>query len=198
MALTGEDNARLVAAAALGDQSAWDALVAQYNGLLWSIARGFRLGTADAGDVVQNTWLRLVENLDRLVQPDRVDGWLATTVRRECLQLLRRTSRDRAAAVTSEWLDDLPADVAPLDAGLLVAERDAALWRAFESLSDPCRRLLRVLMAWPAPTYRQASAALDMPVGSIGPARQRCLGTLRGLLSVDELLSEGATVRDEP
>src|ERR1700743_1021445 len=65
-------NGELVAAAAAGDQKAWDALVDRFTSLLWNIARQYRLSPADAADVVQTTWLRLVENLDRIAEPDRV------------------------------------------------------------------------------------------------------------------------------
>src|SRR5438093_11326126 len=89
-----ETRALLVAAAG-GDQAAWDAIVSNYGSLLWSIARSYRLSAADAGDVVQLTWLRLVENIDRIADPDRLPGWLATTIRRECLQLIRRAGREQ-------------------------------------------------------------------------------------------------------
>ena len=68
---------------------------------------------------------------------------------------------------------DLPdaASDSALDARLLSAERDAALWRAFSRISERCGALLRMLAADPAPSYDDVSAALDMPVGSIGPTR---------------------------
>src|ERR1700754_5250316 len=72
----------LVRAAAEGDRDAWDALVDRFNGLVWSVARSHRLSTVDASDVVQTTWLRLVENLARLQDPERVGAWLATTAAR--------------------------------------------------------------------------------------------------------------------
>src|SRR5262249_29116411 len=87
--------ATLLEAARQGNRAAWDALVARFNGLVWSIARGYRLGDADAHDAVQMTWLRLVENLDRIADPERLAAWLATTARRECLQLLRKARRNR-------------------------------------------------------------------------------------------------------
>ncbi len=34
-------------------------------------------------------------------------------------------------------------------------------------------------MAEPTPSYEEISAALDMPIGSIGPTRGRCLERLR-------------------
>src|ERR1700722_11083353 len=52
--------AGLVARAGGGDRQAWDALVERYAPLIWSICRKYRLGRADADDVGQNVWVRLV------------------------------------------------------------------------------------------------------------------------------------------
>lgn len=183
-----DDTATLLARARTGDQAAWDALVTQHTGLLWSVARAFRLDTASAGDAIQTTWLRLVEHLDRIQDPERLGGWLATTVRRECLQQLRRGTRERLAPSSDVGLDAIDEEAEPLDAKLLADERDAALWVAFRRIPDRCQRLLRVLMASPAPSYEQVSAALDMPIGSIGPTRARCLSRLRALLEPTGLL----------
>jgi RNA polymerase sigma factor (sigma-70 family) len=183
------DLAALIAAARSGDQGAWNHLVERYNRFVWSIARSFRLSTSDAGDAVQMTWLRLVENLDKITEPERIASWLGTTVRRECLQLLRRAGRDRVDAST-EFLENVSDDAPPLDASLLENERDRALWRAMGMLGDRCRQLLRVLMASPPPAYVEVSAALSMPVGSIGPARMRCLAQLKRIVIDDGVLGE--------
>ena len=183
-----DDTAALLARARDGDQSAWDTLVAQHTGLLWSVARAYRLDTATAGDAIQTTWLRLVEHLDKIQDPQRLGGWLATTVRRECLQVLRRNSRERIAPSGDAGLDAVDTVAEPLDAQLLADERDAALWQAFRGIPDRCQRLLRVLMATPPPSYEQVSAALDIPIGSIGPTRARCLARLRTLLEPTGLL----------
>ena len=183
---------QLVTAATAGDQEAWAALVERYTSLLWSVARSYRLPEADASDVVQTTWLRLVEHLDRIADPERLPGWLATTVRRECMRLVRRAGREAYAA-----LADVPDDAPALDAALLSDERDAALWRAFAELGDFCRQLLRVLMADPPPAYAEVSAALDIPVGSIGPTRARCLAKLRRAASISQL-ADGSSSWDEP
>jgi RNA polymerase sigma factor (sigma-70 family) len=166
----------LVRRAAEGDQRAWDDLIDEFAGLVWAIARAFRLGDADAADVSQTTWLRLVENIDRLQDPCRVGAWLATTARRQCTQRLQRASRVIPRG------DDLPEPVSKSPdpgAGLLTSERDHALWTALERLPDRDRRLLRMLIADPAPSYAEISAALEMPIGSIGPTRVRALERLR-------------------
>lgn len=177
--MTGLEAGVLVRAAQGGDRSAWNAIVDRYAALLWGVARAHRLGQADAADVVQTTWLRLVEHLDTIEEPDRLAGWLATTARRECLRVLRHTGRELVGS-----LDDAATDVvdelAPaLDAALLEQDRDRALWSCFQRLSERCQHLLRVLMVTERPAYAEVSEALGMPIGSIGPTRMRCLERLR-------------------
>ena len=46
---------------------------------------------ANVAEVCQTTWLRLVENLDRIEQPERIGAWLATTSRRESLRIATRS-----------------------------------------------------------------------------------------------------------
>jgi RNA polymerase sigma factor (sigma-70 family) len=83
----------MVVAAADGDQTAWDALVDRFAPMVWGIARGHRLSAADAAEVFQTTWLRLLEHLDRMDEPERVGAWLAITARRESLRARRMTRR---------------------------------------------------------------------------------------------------------
>jgi RNA polymerase sigma factor (sigma-70 family) len=178
----------LVAAAADGDQVAWDSLVTRYGGLVWSIARSHRLGPADAADVSQTVWLRLVEHLRSLRDPEHVGGWLATTTRHECLRVIRRAGRelpDEDAAMevpvspeqSPEWL-------------VLSDESRRLVWVALGRLSIRCQTLLRALSAAPDASYAEIAAALDMPIGSIGPTRMRCLEHLRRELVSDGAMSE--------
>jgi RNA polymerase sigma factor (sigma-70 family) len=177
------DPTAALAAAADGDQSAWESIVAAYSGLVWSVARGYRLDPAAAADVSQGTWLRLVEHLGDIRDAERLGGWLATTARREALGLLRRARRDLPVDDISEMTDTPDqAAAAPADEDLLRSEDQRMLWAAFGRLPDGCQRLLRLLFADPPSAYLDISAALDMPVGSIGPTRSRCLTSLKTLL----------------
>ena len=181
----------LVAAASAGDAEAWNAITDRFSNLLWSVARSFRLSQDDAADVVQNTWLRLLENLGRIHQPEALPGWLATTARREALAVLRRRGRD--VLVRDEDLGDGVVDpqATALDAALLEDERDVHLWSCFVKLSERCQQLLRVLMAVDRPAYVEVAAAFDMPVGSIGPTRMRCLTRLRALVGEADYAFDG-------
>lgn len=174
------DQAHLVAAAAAGDRGAWDAIVSEFAGLVWAVARSLRLSAADAADVSQVTWLRLVENLDQIRDPQALGSWLATTARREAINLLRR--RREVPVPESDWARPAGEHDPPPWQALLHRERDRELWQAFRLLSARCQEVLRLLVLEPAVSYAAAAAALEVPIGSLGPTRARCLATLRGFL----------------
>jgi RNA polymerase sigma factor (sigma-70 family) len=173
----------LVRAAAGGDRKAWDQLVDRYSGLVWSICRKLGMNAEDAADAVQLTWLALLENLDRIREPQRLAGWLATTCRRQCLSLMRRSRS--TVNVGDEFMERLLGHGSPADEPFLTAEQFALLWQAFRQLSELCQRVLRALVVDPEggpPSYPAVAASLQMPVGSLGPTRGRCLSQLRKLL----------------
>jgi RNA polymerase sigma factor (sigma-70 family) len=167
----------LVRAAASGDQTAWEAIVDRFSGLVWATARAHRLSHADASDVAQTTWLRLVEHLDRIREPERLGAWLATTARHESLRVIRQGKRENPTDDAD--LFEAPSDET-VDRMLVDPGRDSALWRAFAALSERCKALLRLLVSDEEPSYEEIGAALGMPVGAIGPTRMRCLERLRG------------------
>ncbi|MFL6004898.1 MAG: RNA polymerase sigma factor [Gaiellaceae bacterium] len=168
---------QLLQAAAEGDEAAWDALVERFSPLVDSIARSFRLDRADAADVSQTVWLRLLEHVGRLRDPERVGAWLASTARHECLRTLRLARRELASG--DDAVFERGGSTEPLDARLLRAERDAELTLAFEAQPQRCRLLLRVVTEEPAPSYEEVAASTGMAVGSVGPNRTRCLAGLR-------------------
>jgi RNA polymerase sigma factor (sigma-70 family) len=175
--------ATLVRAAARGDAHAWEQLVDRFHDLVWSICRAYRLTNEDAADVVQLTWLHLLESLDRIRDPQRLAGWLATTCRRECQAAVRRLRS--SVSFEDDHLDRLAGGVSAADEPFLAAAEHAALWQAFQLLSEWCQRVLRELVINPEdgpPSYRLVADKLQVPVGSLGPTRGRCLRELRKLL----------------
>jgi RNA polymerase sigma factor (sigma-70 family) len=172
----GSPVAALVHAAAAGDPIAWDAIVHRFGGLIRGLVRSFRLSDADANDVVQTTWLRLLRSIDRLDDPAALGAWLATTARRESLRLLQTQTR---SVPTAEPILSDQADYSALEDDAAERERCRALRDAVDRLPARSRVLVEMLLTNPECSYEQVGAALDMPIGSIGPTRERSLARLR-------------------
>jgi RNA polymerase sigma factor (sigma-70 family) len=134
---------------------------------------------SDAADAVQTTWLRLVEHLDDIQRPEAIGAWLATTLRRECVRLRQRDNRQCPMDMTAWDISDEAADV---ERQIVQHEEQVALVRATRLLPIRQQILLRMLTTTPRPSYEEIAAALDIPVGSIGPTRARALRRLRQLL----------------
>jgi RNA polymerase sigma factor (sigma-70 family) len=167
--------------AAEGDRQAWNRLVTQYGRLIWSITVRFKLTESDAADVVQTTWMRLIEHIDRIEQPDRVGAWLASTARNECLRHV--AARKRIVLVhEDEEFDGADHHEPAVDEALLAAERAQVVQHAMMQLPQRWQRLMQLLMSDPPVSYAEISDELGLPVGSIGPTRGRCLARLRVLL----------------
>ena len=169
----------LLARARTGDKQAWDALVEQYAPLIWSICRTYQFGHADARDVGQRVWLRLVDQLGKIRDPAALPGWLAAMTRWECVRSEYTARRPRAPSSAFD-LGDLLDDQGYL-AGqqLLAAERHAALREAFGRLPPDGQQLIAMLITDPPVPYTEISARLGIPVASIGPNRARYLDKLR-------------------
>ena len=179
--------AGLVEKARQGDAGGWEELVARFGGMIAATGRRFRLTAPDVAELQQTTWLRLVENLHRIEQPERIGGWLATTARRESLQLLKRASKYHSGA--DQMLANMPDRHLPEpDARPIAEEREAVVRAAWDRLKPRCQQLLSLLMSDDPMGYKDLSKLLEMPVGSIGPTRARCLEHLRRLVEEEGML----------
>jgi DNA-directed RNA polymerase specialized sigma24 family protein len=183
------DLGSLLRQAAGGDWRSWDALVDRFAGLVWAIARGHGLNQADAAEISRTTWMRLAENLDFISAPERLGVWLATNALRECLRLMRQ----REGCTSAEQLTESTCGDRALEMtdDLAKRGRGAALWSAFEALAPDCKALLRVLLADPPLSHAELSEVFEMPIGSIGPVRARCLDRLGDRAALHPLHSQG-------
>jgi RNA polymerase sigma factor (sigma-70 family) len=157
---------------------AWCAIVGRYSRLLQAIARSYGLDEADIEDVVQATWLKLIESLPALRDPARAGSWLAVTARHESIATLRRRGRERPLTGRA-----CGASVTGPHHVVFGRDMTSAVGTALRAVSPRCRSLLELLIAAPQLSYAEISAALDVPVGSVGPTRIRCLTQLRRRLN---------------
>jgi RNA polymerase sigma factor (sigma-70 family) len=192
----------LVAAAARGDEGAWSRLITRYSPLVVTVINRFGLGRADAADVNQTVWLRLVEHLDRLREPEALPMWIVQTTRHECLRLLRVSRQTRLIDPLDEYLVGVagPADVEAVDEQLLQAERRQVLRDAYAELPSRCQQMLAMMLQEPPASYEEIGERMGIPVGSVGPTRGRCMHKLRNcpaLVAFARAVREAETDRGE-
>lgn len=169
----------LVAAATSGEQEAWRDLVNRYAPLLVTVLRRFRLTPTETEDVAQTVWLRLVEHLGSLQEPQAIPRWIITTGRRESIRYLSSQGRLRPSDPLDPEYQSVAADAGEPDEGLFRAERHEVLMAGLAELPRRQRKLLLLLAEDPQPSYVEISERMGIPVGSIGPTRSRALKRLR-------------------
>lgn len=175
-------DADLIAACRAGDTDAWEALVMRYRRLIYSIPLQMGLSIDEAADVFQLTWLRLHQRLATLRDPSRARSWLASTAHRLSLDVhaARRPAHEESAISLTLVKDPRPL---PEDEILLLEEQQR-IRAAIDQLPRRCREMLVLLFYDPnQPSYATVAQQLGIPVGSIGPVRQRCFSRLRTLLA---------------
>jgi len=168
-----------------GSTGAWQRLFNKYERLVYSIPLRYGLSRHDAADITQTTFTILIQSLDTLRDDSRLGPWLATVARRHTWRLMERNRR----TIASEHLDD----TSLAESAALLGKSDADSiehWELSEwldaglsKISESCRKLLLALYFQPErSSYAEVAAHLDMPIGSIGPTRARCLKRLRQVL----------------
>ena len=168
-----------------GSTGAWQMLLNRYERLVYSIPLRYGLSRDDAADIAQITFTILIQSMDSLSEDSRLGPWLVTVARRHTWRLLDRNRRERASARLEG------ANIA--ESAVLLGKSDAdsiehwelAEWldMGLSKISESCRALLLALYFQPEQSsYAEVAARLDMPIGSIGPSRARCLKKLRQVL----------------
>lgn len=164
-----------------GDAAAVDDLVSAMTPVLWQVVRAYGHDREAAEDVIQTTWLGFMRLHPTIADPQAVASWLITSARRGAAAHAR-TAR-RAAPVEDEALAAALLDEVSAETVAVLDDEAARLWEAVAAVDERCRRLLRVIAFMDRPDYQSLSQELDMPLGSIGPTRARCLAKVRTALT---------------
>jgi RNA polymerase sigma-70 factor (ECF subfamily) len=84
------DDAALIERSRRGETEAFESLMAKYANLVGSIAYNIIGDVHVAGDITQDTFLKVYRNLENLEDPRRFKGWLCSIVRTTCVDYLRK------------------------------------------------------------------------------------------------------------
>ncbi len=161
---------------------AWEALILRYQRLIYSIPRHYGLSESESADISQAVCLLLLENLVHLRNRQGLGAWLITTTRRECWRLLRQR-QTTIDDIDPTVLESQPDEKIQPEDDLIRIERQALVRAAVGRLGTRCQRLLTLLFyTEPRPSYDEIVHTLELPEGSIGPTRARCLEKLTNIL----------------
>ncbi len=167
-------DAELLARCRQRDADAWHELVTRYERLVYSVALRNGLSGEDAADVTQNTFITLIDSLDRIRDEDRLASWLMTVARRQAWRVRNLSRRTVPLEQVAEESEDPLADW----------DTVTTLHDALSRLGGKCRELLLALYFDPEePSYAEVAERLGRSIGGIGPMRGRCLEKLRGILT---------------
>jgi RNA polymerase sigma factor (sigma-70 family) len=152
--------------------------VARYGRLVYSTPRRLGLDQDSCDEVFQLVFAGLLQQLESLRDRDSLPKWLITVSYRTSLRLL--AGRRRIESLEEAGPHDLGA---PPFEDLERLERQQQLHEAMRRLGGRCEELLRALYTGPSePNYEQVAKRLQMPLGSVGPTRGRCIQKLVTIL----------------
>jgi len=161
-----------------GEPEAWSALVDKYKNLIFSIPVKQGFSADEAADIFQTVCLTLLSELPRLREPRALPAWLIQTTAHKCFRWKNEGQRYVDMSAREEMLPGEPSAIPET----LVAEleREQILRNAVAELPQDCRRMVELLFyRFPSSSYDDIATALQIPKGSIGPTRMRCLEKLK-------------------
>lgn len=165
-----------------GEPASWAEAIRLFRPLVARVARSFGLSAGHVEDVCQNTWIRMVQGIGTLREPEKARSWMVTVARREALRHLRDNERHVPVGDGLE-LDAHPCpDPSPEDRALTGSERDQVR-AAVATLSPSQRELAALLFGDEECSYEEICTRLGMPRGSIGPTRARIIKRVRRYLA---------------
>lgn len=164
-----------------GDPEAAKLCVERYQGLVWTLARGFFSDSAEIEDAVQDVFIDLWKNAGRF---DATRGKESTFVglltRRRLIDRLRKkTRRPDSASIEMEPVSDEET----VDIRLSRSEDARAAKEILDTLPPQQRQAieLAVLHGY---THQEVSQRLDIPLGTVKAHVRRGLQRLRDRLGV--------------
>lgn len=169
----------LVEQAQRGDQEAFAALVYLSADRLYGIAYRILRDPSLADDALQNALIDLWDDLPKLRDPDRFEGWTYRMIVRASYREARRnrrwTSSVRRIAVTSDSSGDGALDH--------IASHDE-MEKAFRGLT-PEHRAVVVLHYFVGLSLSEIADALGIPAGTAGSRLHYAVRSLRAALEAD-------------
>lgn len=180
-----------------GEREAFDELFERYLPLVYNLALRLLGDPHGAEDVVQETFLRVYQNLPRFAGRSRLSTWIYRIVVNLCHDEHRRSARQPASfsflaeeGKGEEWLERIPEEELGPEEQVLQKERQRVLWQAVQRLREPFRTTLILcdLEEW---DYSEVAQVMGVAEGTVKSRLNRARKWLRRELEPFRELFEG-------
>jgi len=195
--MDGEALAATIKGAQRGDPASFDRLVDQYAGRVFGLVYRLTGSKADAEDLMQEVFLRVVRMIGAYQHDGRFEAWLFRIAANLCRDRVRRSKRtpktvaldappegpDEASSGPRSF-SDIAASTPSPDAGLVRTEELDALGKALEQLPDAERTVI-MLRHFSQMSFKEIGEAMNTPLGTALARAHRALGRLREIMGTE-------------
>lgn len=157
------DEYALIEAFQEGDEFAFVGLYNRFKGPVYAFCYKMLLDRAQAQDVMQETFLRVYENRDRLMKTSAFKSWLFTIARNQCLNQLRQSHRE--VGLGQDIVERLPSTETPFTK--MDKSEQVAFVTAFLHGLKPEYREVLVLREYQNLSYEEIAAVTRNSISSV-------------------------------
>ena len=136
-----------------------------YKAVYWT-AMSLLKNEADAEDIVQDTFVTLIESYDSINDKSKVTSWLKKTAANKCLDRLKLAKTDNMDEEFFDSVEAVPEDFLPDSIVESEAARKVVVDIINNSLSDDIRRTL-ILFYFDDMSIKEIAVALGVPEGTV-------------------------------
>jgi RNA polymerase sigma-70 factor, ECF subfamily len=160
---------------ALGNELAFEQIVRQHQGMVFSMACHFLRDRSLAEELAQEVFLNLHQNLHSIKSPEHLTFWLRKVTSHRCIDQARRQKVRPQVS-----LEDVPEPVSkPTENDLFLSEM---LRRVVDTLPEKARMVV-ILRYQEDLDPAEIAKVLDMPLNTVKSHLRRSLSILRDKLS---------------
>ena len=178
---SASNHAKLVKRCLGGESDAWDEFIETFANLIYSTILRFDLPDDEVEETFQSSVVAMYERLLTLRESGKLVSWIVGIASRQSINRIRSRTREKRALQKKAASDPSKPRLEGVPEDELEKLEDAQMVQeGLASLGEPCRRLLTYLfLDDPPKSYDEIASLEDVPRGSIGPNRQRCLEKMR-------------------
>ena len=175
-----------------GDREAFSELIELHEGAVVAYCHHLTGDAVEADDLAQGTFVEALRSLQRLQDPDRLEGWLRGISRNLHRRRQRERSREAMTLDHPEILAEpiVAASTVAWAGGLSAAELFEVVSNEIQSMPAPAREIL-MLRHYSGLACKDIAARLDLPIGTVTMRLSRAHRHLRATLTRQLKLSEG-------